>query len=76
MAKTLSFMAMHFVVAFTVIYLMTGSLLIGGAVALVEPMINSVAHHFTRNCGSANARANKARGLRIMTGFMRYETLY
>ncbi|PCH60753.1 MAG: hypothetical protein COC05_03355 [Gammaproteobacteria bacterium] len=46
MAKTLSFMVMHFVVAFTVIYLMTGSLLIGGAVALVEPMINSVAYHF------------------------------
>jgi len=33
-------------VAFTVAYLMTGSLVIGGAIALVEPMINTIAYFF------------------------------
>lgn len=43
MAKTASFAVIHFSVAFTVGYALTGSLLIGGAMALVEPAINTVA---------------------------------
>lgn len=46
MVKTLSFAAVHFSVAFTVAYIMTGSVMVGGAIALVEPAINSVAYHF------------------------------
>lgn len=46
MTKTMSFAAVHFTVAFTVAYLMTGSVLVGGAIALVEPAINTVAYHF------------------------------
>ena len=46
MTKTLSFTVMHFAIAFSVTYLMTGSLVLGGAVALVEPAVNSVAFHF------------------------------
>ena len=46
MAKTLSFAALHMTVAFTVVYLMTGDLIAGGAVALIEPMCNTVAYHF------------------------------
>ena len=46
MTKTFSFAAVHFTVAFTVAYLMSGSLLVGGAIALVEPVINTVAYHF------------------------------
>ena len=46
MSKTLSFAAVHFVVAFTVGYLMTGSVWVGGALALVEPACNTVAFHF------------------------------
>ena len=46
MNKTISFAALHFTVAFTVAYLMSGSVLIGGAIALVEPAINTVAYHF------------------------------
>jgi uncharacterized membrane protein len=46
MSKTMSFAAVHFTVAFTVGYLMSGSLLVGGAIALVEPAVNSVAYHF------------------------------
>jgi uncharacterized membrane protein len=33
-------------VAFTVGYLMSGSLLVGGAIALVEPALNTVAYYF------------------------------
>lgn len=46
MAKTLSFAGIHFSVAFTVGYLMTGSVWVGGALALVEPACNTVAFHF------------------------------
>lgn len=46
MIKTTTFAMMHFSIAFAVVYAMTGSLLLGGAVALVEPAINTVAFHF------------------------------
>jgi uncharacterized membrane protein len=45
MTKTLSFAAVHFTVAFSVGYLMSGSVLVGGAIALVEPAVNTVAYH-------------------------------
>ncbi len=45
MLKTLSFAAVHFTVAFTVGYLMTGSVLVGGTLALVEPAVNTVAYY-------------------------------
>lgn len=45
MAKTMSFAAVHFTVAFTVGYLMSGSVLVGGAIALVEPAVNTVAYY-------------------------------
>ena len=46
MTKTLSFACVHFTVAFGVGYLLTGSLAVGGALALVEPLCNTVAFHF------------------------------
>ncbi|GIU10276.1 MULTISPECIES: DUF2061 domain-containing protein [Shewanella] len=46
MTKTLTFAVLHFSVAFTVTYLLTGSVIIGGAVALVEPAINTVVFYF------------------------------
>ena len=46
MNKTVSFAIVHFTVAFTVGYLVTGSVMVGGAIALVEPMVNTVAYHF------------------------------
>lgn len=45
MLKTLSFAAVHFTVAFTIGYLLTGSVLVGGAMALVEPAVNTVAYY-------------------------------
>lgn len=46
MKKTLSFAVLHFTVAFGVGTLLTGSVLVGGALALVEPACNTVAYHF------------------------------
>ncbi len=44
--KTLTFAIVHMSVAFGVVYLMTGSLALGGAVALIEPLINTIAYFF------------------------------
>lgn len=41
--KTGSFAVVHFSVAFTVSYLLTGSAVIAGALAIIEPMVNTVA---------------------------------
>ena len=46
MIKTMSFAALHFSVAFSVAYILTGDLLIGGAMAMIEPTINTVAYYF------------------------------
>lgn len=44
--KTLSFAALHFTVAFALGWLLTGSWLVGGALALIEPACNTVVFHF------------------------------
>lgn len=46
MAKTASFALIHFSVAFSVGYALTGDVRIGGALALIEPALNTVAYHF------------------------------
>jgi uncharacterized membrane protein len=46
MIKTASFTLMHISIAFTIVYVMTGDFMVGGAVALVEPLINSVGYFF------------------------------
>ncbi|QIL85211.1 DUF2061 domain-containing protein [Vibrio sp. HDW18] len=46
MKKTLSFAAIHFTIAFTVAYLLTGDVLLGSLIAMLEPMINTVAFYF------------------------------
>ena len=43
--KTFTFAVMHFTVAFGVAYALTGDIVVGGAVALVEPAVNTVAYH-------------------------------
>lgn len=44
--KTLSFSVLHFSIAFTVAYLLTGSALTGGLIAVIEPACNTVAFYF------------------------------
>ncbi|MCV2403857.1 DUF2061 domain-containing protein [Marinomonas sp. C2222] len=46
MIKTMTFSVMHFSIAFLVAYLITGSFVVGGLVAIVEPAINTVAFYF------------------------------
>lgn len=46
MTKTFSFALVHFVVAFSVGFALTGSIAVGGAIALVEPAVNTVAYFF------------------------------
>ena len=46
MLKTMTFAILHFTVAFSVTYALTGSIVIGSAIALIEPAINTVAFYF------------------------------
>lgn len=53
MTKTMTYAALHFTIAFSVAWLITGDILVGGLVALVEPTINSVAYFFHEKIWSA-----------------------
>ena len=46
MQKTLTFAALHFTVAFSIGWLLTGSWWIGGVLAVVEPACNTVVFYF------------------------------
>lgn len=46
MLKTVTFTLMHFCIAFGVAYALTGSIAVGGLVAAVEPLCNSVGFYF------------------------------
>ena len=46
MTKTITFTLMHFCIAFSVTYALTGSLAVGGLVAAIEPLCNSVGFYF------------------------------
>ncbi|GGW68070.1 DUF2061 domain-containing protein [Alishewanella tabrizica] len=46
MIKTFTFAIMHFSVAFGVTYLITGDLVLGGLVAVIEPAVNTVGYFF------------------------------
>ncbi|WP_108124333.1 DUF2061 domain-containing protein [Saccharospirillum mangrovi] len=46
MIKTATFAVMHFSIAFSVAWALTGSPVVGGLVALVEPAVNTVAFYF------------------------------
>lgn len=61
LAKTLSFAVVHFSVAFSVGYLLTGSVAIAGALALVEPMANTVAYYFHERAWQSLRRATSSR---------------
>jgi uncharacterized membrane protein len=46
MAKSAAFGVLHLGIAFGVGYALTGSVTIAGALTLVEPLANTVAHYF------------------------------
>lgn len=57
MKKTLSFAAVHFSVAFSLTYFMTGDIVIGGAIALIEPALNTVAFYFHEKVWDSTSEA-------------------
>ena len=58
--KTVTFGAVHMSVAFAIGYALTGSLLLGGLTALIEPLCNTAAYHVHERVW-ARLRAGKAR---------------
>lgn len=58
--KSLTFAAVHMSVAFVVGYAMTGSAAVGGALALVEPLVNTVAYYFHELAWNARTRSASA----------------
>lgn len=59
MLKTMTFALLHFTVAFSVTYILTGDLLVGGLVATIEPAINTVAYFFHEKAWSRIAARQK-----------------
>ena len=58
MVKTISFAILHFIVAFTVGYLLTGSLMIGGLLAIIEPACNTVVFYFHEKAWASFEKTN------------------
>jgi len=61
--KTASFAALHFGVAFTVTYALTGSVAVATSVGLIEPLANTIAFYFHERAwrrvdGNASSRNN------------------
>jgi uncharacterized membrane protein len=44
MTKTVTFAIMHFSIAFMVTYLISGSIVLGGLIAVVEPTVNTIGY--------------------------------
>lgn len=60
MIKTMSFAMLHFTVAFTIAYLFTGSVLVGGLMALIEPACNTVVFYFHERAWQRHQHAKSA----------------
>jgi len=60
MLKTVTFTLMHFCIAFSVAYALTGSITVGGLVAAVEPLCNSVGFYFHEKIWKRFEKADKS----------------
>jgi uncharacterized membrane protein len=60
MAKTATFAITHFSVAFGVAYFLTGDIVIGGAIALIEPAVNTVAYYFHERAWNTYDRVKRS----------------
>lgn len=56
LAKTLTYLALHLTVAFSIGYLLTGSLTIAGGFALIEPCCNAIAFFFHEKAWNGKLR--------------------
>ncbi len=62
MTKSAIFGVMHLGIAFGVGYALTGSVTIAGALTLVEPAVNTVAHYFFDRWWTARAQRPTLKG--------------
>jgi len=62
MIKSITFGVLHVGIAFTVSYALTGSVAIAGAITLVEPVVNTVAHYFFDRWWERRARPRSGGG--------------
>jgi uncharacterized membrane protein len=62
MIKSITFGVLHLGIAFTVSYALTGSVAIAGAITLVEPVVNTVAHYFFDRWWERRARSRSGGG--------------
>jgi uncharacterized membrane protein len=63
--KTLSFAALHFGVAFTVAYALTGSVAVATGIGLIEPIANTVAFYFHERAWRRVERSPAGPGHRV-----------
>ncbi len=67
LVKTVTFAVMHFTVAFLVTWALTGDILIGSLVAMVEPAINTVAFYFHEKVwGRIKARRGSSDAIELL----------
>jgi uncharacterized membrane protein len=59
-AKTLSYLAVHLTIGFSVAYAFTESLEIAGGLAIIEPMVNAVAFFFHEKLWAAKPEGGAA----------------
>jgi uncharacterized membrane protein len=57
--KTLTFAVLHFMVGFAVSYAFTGSVVIAGGIALVEPAVNTVVFYFHETLWNKKGEARR-----------------
>ena len=65
MTKTISFAIMHFAIAFSVAYALSGSFIVGGAIAIVEPAINTVGYYFHEKIWARHQRNTTANAMNL-----------
>lgn len=58
--KTLTFALLHMTIAFSVVWALTGSIALGGAVALIEPTLNTIAYFFHEKVWERWSRGRKS----------------
>lgn len=62
LTKTITFACTHFTVAFAVAYVLTGDIIIGSLIAMVEPAINTVAYFFHEKLWNRRSNGNRNSG--------------
>ena len=61
LAKTLTYLAIHLTIGFSVAYALTGSIAVAGGIALIEPCLNAVAFFFHEKAWKRGRRSARFR---------------